>query len=78
MDNIGVEVASRIDVAQEHGKSFRGAELLGAHIGGSEAISTGYHIAHVDGVRHLEVVAQALVQHDLGALEGDGLDICGE
>lgn len=50
--------------------------MLGTHIGGPEAVSTWHCGAHVDRVRYLKVIAQSLVQHDLGALKGDGLNIC--
>lgn len=76
MYNIRIEIAGGIDIAQQHGERFGGAVLLGAHIGGAKAIATRYRGAHVDRVRYLKVIAQSLVQHDLGSLEGNGLNIC--
>lgn len=76
MYNIRIQIARWINVAQQHGKRLGGAVLFGAHIGGTKAITTGHCGAHVDRVRYLKMIAQPLVQHDLGALERDGLHIC--
>lgn len=73
---IRIEIPRGINVTQKHWECLGGAVLLGAHIGGSKAISTWHCGAHVDRVRYLKVIAQSLVQHDLGALKGDGLNIC--
>lgn len=78
MYNIRIEIPGGINIAQQHRERFGGAILLGAHIGGTKAIPTWHRGAHVDGVRYLKMIAQSLVQHDLGALKGDGLNICEE
>lgn len=77
MDDIGIQVSRWINIAEKHWEGLRGAVLRGSHIGGAEPIAAGHHIAHVEGVRDLEVVAQSLVEHDFGAFEGDGLEIWG-
>ncbi len=60
MDDVGVEVSRRVHVGQEEWVGLGGAEHLLAHVGGPEAIAARLGRAQGQGVRHLEVVAQAL------------------
>lgn len=69
MDDVGIEVARRINVSENDWESFGGAELLGSYVGHSETVAAGRSRRQVDCVRDLEVVAQALIDHQLRSLE---------
>jgi hypothetical protein len=75
MDDVGIEVARWVNVAEDHGKGFIRRVLLGSNVCRSEFISAGVRSTQIDGVRHLKVIAKSLVDHQLGSLEEDWHDI---
>lgn len=77
MDDVGVQVARRIDVAHQNRKRFGRRRLLCAHVGRTEAIARWRAAGQIDRVRHLEVVAEALLDDQLGALERRRHHVCG-
>lgn len=70
MDDVGVQIAGWVDVAHQDGKRFGRWDLLRADVGGAEAVAGRRVAGQIDGVRHLEVVAEALLDDQLGAFEG--------
>lgn len=69
VNDSGVKIARRIDVAEQNRIGLAGGQLFRPHISGTKPIATGSHRAHIDGVRYLEVVAQAAREHNPCALE---------
>lgn len=76
MDNIGVQIPGGIDVTHQNRKRFGRRDLLGAHVGGTETVAGRCAAGQIDGVRHLEVIAEALLDDQLGALEGRWHHVC--
>lgn len=70
MNYVCIQIARRINVAEDDWKSFRRRELLCTNVSRSETIATVTSSwAQVDGVWHLEVIAQAFIEHQFRTIE---------
>lgn len=61
---LGIQVPRRVDVAHQDRRGVFRREVSFADVGSSETVTARCDIAHVERVRHLEIVAESFVDND--------------